>query len=99
MRTRTVDGRIADIWGARTPFAPGEEWTVRVDTLLEPGVDEKQVSWVPSACVLCSNGCGLDIARARRPHRRCARPRERPGQSRPIGSKGTPRLAGKQRPG
>ena len=62
MRTRTVDGRIADIWGARTPFAPGEEWTVRVDTLLEPDVDEKQVSWVPSACVLCSNGCGLDIA-------------------------------------
>ena len=62
MRTRTVDGRIADIWGARTPVAPGEEWTVRVDTLLEPDVDEKQVSWVPSACVLCSNGCGLDIA-------------------------------------
>ena len=57
-----MDGRIADIWGARTPFAPGEEWTVRVDTLLEPDVDEKQVSWVPSACVLCSNGCGLDIA-------------------------------------
>jgi anaerobic selenocysteine-containing dehydrogenase len=35
---------------------------VRVDSLLEPGVEEMQVSWVPSACVLCSNGCGLDIA-------------------------------------
>ena len=62
MAERTVDGRMADIWGARTPFAPGEEWAVRVDSLLEPGVDETQASWVQSACVLCSNGCGLDIA-------------------------------------
>ena len=62
MVERRIEGRIADIWGARTPFAPGDEWAVRVDSLLEPGVDETQVSWVPSACVLCSNGCGLDIA-------------------------------------
>jgi anaerobic selenocysteine-containing dehydrogenase len=57
-----VDGRIADIWGTRTPFAPGEEWPVRVDTQLEPGIEESSVTWVKSACVLCSNGCGLDIA-------------------------------------
>jgi len=57
-----VDGRIADIWGTRTPFAPGEAWPIRVDTQLEPGIEESSVTWVKSACVLCSNGCGLDIA-------------------------------------
>jgi anaerobic selenocysteine-containing dehydrogenase len=46
---------IADIWGQRTPYA--EEWSVRVDQrlLAEPE------RWVQSACVLCSNGCGMDI--------------------------------------
>jgi anaerobic selenocysteine-containing dehydrogenase len=58
---RTPD-RIADIWGARTPFGPGDSWPVRVDELLEAGVHEEEVTWVQSACVLCSNGCGLDIA-------------------------------------
>jgi ferredoxin-nitrate reductase len=57
-----VEERIADIWGARTPFAAGEAWPVRVDTNLEEGVDGSEVTWVQSACVLCSNGCGLDIA-------------------------------------
>src|SRR5919199_5860328 len=53
--------RIADPWGARTPFAAGEAWPERVDTHLT--VDESAVErWVQSACVLCSNGCGLDIA-------------------------------------
>jgi anaerobic selenocysteine-containing dehydrogenase len=59
---RGLDGRIADIWGARTPFGPGESWPVRVDQRLESGVDERDIQWVQSACVLCSNDCGLDIA-------------------------------------
>jgi anaerobic selenocysteine-containing dehydrogenase len=46
---------IADIWGERTPYFG--EWSVRVDerTIAEPD------QWVQSACVLCSNGCGMDI--------------------------------------
>src|SRR5512135_1374096 len=46
---------IADIWGERTPFEG--TWPARVDerTTAEPE------RWVPSACVLCSNGCGLEI--------------------------------------
>ncbi len=33
------------------------------DVHLQPGVAERDVDrWVHSACVLCSNGCGLDIA-------------------------------------
>lgn len=55
--------RIEHIWGTRTPFARGERWPVRVDTALADGVREEDVdSWVQSACVLCSNGCGTDIA-------------------------------------
>jgi ferredoxin-nitrate reductase len=55
------DDRVSDVWGARTPFAPGEVWPVRVDSQLE--VAEQEVErWVQSACVLCSNGCGLDVA-------------------------------------
>ncbi len=57
----TARDRITDVWGERTPFAPGEAWPQRVDQYLT--VDEERVErWVPSACVLCSNGCGLDIA-------------------------------------
>ncbi|MBL1178939.1 MAG: molybdopterin-dependent oxidoreductase [Pantanalinema sp. GBBB05] len=46
---------IAEIWGERTPYVG--EWPIRVDerTLEEPD------QWVQSACVLCSNGCGMDI--------------------------------------
>jgi ferredoxin-nitrate reductase len=62
VKARALDGRIADIWGARTPFDPGQEWPVRVDQELEAGVGEDEVEWVQSACVLCSNDCGLDIA-------------------------------------
>src|SRR3954452_2778247 len=55
--------RVAAPWGERTPFAPGIEWPVRVDRELADGLDEQDVDrWVQSACVLCSNGCGLDIA-------------------------------------
>jgi ferredoxin-nitrate reductase len=50
-------GRIGDVWGARTSFAAGSEWPVRVDEYL---VEEPE-RWVQSACVLCSNGCGMDI--------------------------------------
>src|SRR5690349_15531155 len=56
-----MSDRIADIWGIRTPHAAGDDWPVRVDRYLEPGVPERQVRWVQSACVLCSNGCGMDI--------------------------------------
>lgn len=55
--------RIADIWGTRTPFDRDQRWPVRVDQTLADGVGEDQVDrWVQAACVLCSNGCGCDIA-------------------------------------
>src|SRR3954447_15725247 len=57
-----MSDRIADIWGARTPYANGEDWPQRVDEYLEPGVSDDEVVWVQSACVLCSQGCGMDIA-------------------------------------
>ncbi len=46
---------IADIWGQRTPYEG--DWPVRVDEK----VDAKPDRWVQSCCVLCSNGCALDI--------------------------------------
>jgi anaerobic selenocysteine-containing dehydrogenase len=46
---------IKDIWGERTPYYGN--WPVRVDTKME--VEPER--WVQSACVLCSNGCGMDI--------------------------------------
>lgn len=54
--------RIAEPWGARTPYAPGEAWPARVDSYLADGVDPDTVRWVPSASVLHSNGDALDIA-------------------------------------
>jgi ferredoxin-nitrate reductase len=54
--------RIADIWGDRTPHAAGTPWPVRVDQHLADGVDERDVTWTRSACVLCSHGCGMDVA-------------------------------------
>jgi ferredoxin-nitrate reductase len=55
--------RIADPWGARTPHETDVGWPVRVDQYLAEGVAEQDVDrWVQSTCVLCSNGCGLDIA-------------------------------------
>jgi anaerobic selenocysteine-containing dehydrogenase len=50
-------GRSSDVWGERTPIAAGAEWPVRVDE----HVVEQPERWVQSACVLCSNGCGMDI--------------------------------------
>src|SRR4051794_20158031 len=56
-----MSDRIADPWGERTPFEKGAPWPVRVDQHLV--VPEEEVErWVQSACVLCSNDCGLDIA-------------------------------------
>ncbi len=55
--------RIADIWGDRTPHPRGTAWPARVDLYLADGLAEADVDrWVQSACVLCSNGCGCDIA-------------------------------------
>ncbi|MFI8203508.1 molybdopterin oxidoreductase family protein [Streptomyces sp. NPDC085937] len=55
--------RIADIWGARTPHTGGTPWPERVDQFLVDGVREEDVdTWVRGACLLCSNGCGLEIA-------------------------------------
>ncbi len=54
--------RIDDIWGERTPINGRQSWPARVDEFLTPGVEAATVDrWVASACVLCSNGCGLDI--------------------------------------
>lgn len=62
-RRRMGNERVADIWGARTPHAAGAEWPARVDRFLADGVTEDEVErWVRSACLLCSNGCGLEIA-------------------------------------
>jgi anaerobic selenocysteine-containing dehydrogenase len=46
---------IADIYGPRTPYR--DQWPVRID---EQTVETPE-RWVPSACVLCSYGCGLDV--------------------------------------
>jgi anaerobic selenocysteine-containing dehydrogenase len=46
---------VKDVWGERTPFDGA--WPARVDHALAAEPDE----WVQSCCVLCSNGCGLDI--------------------------------------
>lgn len=46
---------IEDIWGPRTPYK--HVWPTRADEL----VMEEPEKWVQSACVLCSNGCGMDI--------------------------------------
>ncbi|MGY8524779.1 molybdopterin oxidoreductase family protein [Paracidovorax citrulli] len=48
---------IEDVWGQRTGYRGEGQWPVRVDEALSA---EPQ-TWVQSACVLCSNGCGLDI--------------------------------------
>ena len=56
----SCDG-TTDVWGPRTPHAAGEPWPERADEYLDDGVDEAAVEWHQSACVLCSNGCGMDI--------------------------------------
>lgn len=48
---------IREVWGKRTGYVGEGEWPERVDEALIEEPDR----WVQSACVLCSNGCGLDI--------------------------------------
>jgi anaerobic selenocysteine-containing dehydrogenase len=58
----TID-RIAEPWGTRTPYGPGEVWPTRIDSYLADGLTEDDVDrWVQSATILHSNGDGLDIA-------------------------------------
>jgi ferredoxin-nitrate reductase len=53
--------RIRDPWGARTPYASGAEWPVRIDSFFEDGLAEDGVArWVQSASVLHSNGDALE---------------------------------------
>jgi ferredoxin-nitrate reductase len=55
--------RVDDPWGNRTPFERSGAWPFRVDLHLIDGLSEADVDrWVPSACVLCSYGCGVEIA-------------------------------------
>jgi anaerobic selenocysteine-containing dehydrogenase len=55
--------RIADPWGARTPYGRGAPWPVRVDAFLEEGTSEEDVDrWAQSASILHSNGDAMDIA-------------------------------------
>lgn len=54
---------IAEPWGTRTPYGPGEDWPVRVDCHLADGLAPGDVDrWVRTAAVLHSNGDGLDLA-------------------------------------
>lgn len=46
---------VTEVWGERSPFQ--EEWPERVDQLYVQELDH----WVQSCCMLCSNGCALDI--------------------------------------
>ena len=47
--------RIDHVWGDRAPYY--ETWGERVDERTTQPAE----SWVQSACLLCSNGCGLEI--------------------------------------
>ena len=48
---------ITDIWGSRAPFHGEGRWPERVDSRSVADAER----WVQSACVLCSNGCAMDI--------------------------------------
>ncbi len=48
---------IQDVWGPRTPYQGEGKWPIRVDEQM----CEAPERWVQSCCVLCTNGCGLDI--------------------------------------
>ncbi|MCW2500119.1 MAG: Assimilatory nitrate reductase large subunit, partial [Frankiales bacterium] len=57
------DRRIVDPWGPISEHERNGSWPERVDLALQDGLGEDQVdAWVASACVMCSNGCGCDIA-------------------------------------
>jgi len=54
---KTTRDSIVDVWGMRTPHSAEVPWPVRVDER----ADEEPEQWVQSVCLLCSNGCGMDI--------------------------------------
>ncbi|MFE6281119.1 molybdopterin oxidoreductase family protein [Streptomyces sp. NPDC057877] len=55
--------RIAQPWGARTPYGRHEPWPARVDTYLAEGVAPEQVDrWVQTASILHSDGDAMDVA-------------------------------------
>jgi len=53
---RETRNSIGDIWGERTPHRRGQ-WPERPDHRVVEDPD----AWVQSCCILCSNGCALDI--------------------------------------
>src|SRR4051794_21865555 len=58
-----MSDRIADPWGERTPYRPGQTWPARVDMHLADELPEADVDrWVQSASILHSNGDAMDIA-------------------------------------
>jgi anaerobic selenocysteine-containing dehydrogenase len=59
----TASDRVANVFGEATPHSPKTVWPARVDQHLDDGLSERDVDrLVQSACLLCSNGCGADIA-------------------------------------
>ncbi len=46
---------IHDVWGPRTPYR--DDWPSRVDERIL----EEPERWVPCTCVLCSNGCAMEV--------------------------------------
>ena len=55
--------RIAEPWGSRTPYGPGDHWPVRVDSHLADGLGAEEIDhWAQSASLLHSNGDAMDIA-------------------------------------
>lgn len=73
---------IGDVWGPRTPCIGEGRWPVRVDQR----TTEEPARWVQSCCVLCSNGCGLDVGVRGRADDRTSRERlgRAPGGDRPV---------------
>ena len=49
---------VHDVWGPRAPFDGEGRWPSRQD---ERTIVQAE-RWVQSVCILCSAGCGLDIA-------------------------------------
>jgi ferredoxin-nitrate reductase len=55
-RRETRDS-IRDVYGPRTPYVGEHQWPERVDVRQL----DTPTRWVQSCCVLCSNGCALDV--------------------------------------
>ncbi|GAA5868208.1 hypothetical protein JCM1840_006186 [Sporobolomyces johnsonii] len=53
---------VKSLFGERMGYHGDEgEWDVRVDEVLVEKREDVE-KWVQSACVMCSNGCGMDVA-------------------------------------